>query len=70
MSDADERQQVMLTHRVHRDGAGDDQLVICCVVAEHGQVERAWSEQLSVSAGHPSRRSAQTFGVEVDTERP
>ena len=69
MSHADERQQVMLTHRLHRDGAGDDQLVISCVVAEGGQVERAWSEHLGVSAGHPSWGSGQTFGVEVDTER-
>jgi hypothetical protein len=69
MGDSDERQQVMLTHRVHRDGAGDDQLVICGVVAERGQVERAWGEHLGVGAGHPGRGSGQAFGVEVDPER-
>ena len=69
MGDTDERQQVMLTHRLHRDGACDYQLVICCVVAERCQVERAWGEHLGVGAGHPSRRCGQAVGVEVDTER-
>src|SRR5919107_2973096 len=69
MGYSEEWQQVMLTHRLHRDGACDDQLVICCVVAERGQVERAWSEHLGVGAGHSSRGSGQAFGVEVDTER-
>jgi hypothetical protein len=69
MGDSDEQQQVMLTHRLHRDGAGDDQLVIRCVVAERGQVERAWGEHLGVGAGHLSWASGQAFGVEVDQER-
>ena len=40
MGDADERQQVVLAHRLHRDRAGDDQLVVSGVVGEGGQVER------------------------------
>ena len=41
MSHPDEWQQVMLTHRVQGDRAGDDQLVISGVVGECGQVEGA-----------------------------
>ena len=69
MSHPDERQQVMLTHRLHRDRASDDQLVISGVVGECGQVEGAWAEHLGVRARHPSRGSGQALGVEVYSER-
>src|SRR5215211_1724048 len=54
VSDPDKRQQMMLTHRLHRDRAGNDQLVISGVVGECGQVEGAWAERLGVSPCHPS----------------
>ena len=47
MGDSDERQQVMLTHRLHRDGAGDDQLVISGVVAK---VVRSNERGVNISA--------------------
>ena len=39
--DADERQQVVLAHRLHRDGAGEHQLVVALVVGERGELEGA-----------------------------
>jgi hypothetical protein len=69
VSHADERQQVMFTHRLHRDRASDDQLVISGVVGECGQVEGAWAEHLGVRSRHPSRGSGQALGVEVYSER-
>ena len=38
--DADERQQVVLADRLHRDVAGEHQLVVPLVVGERGEVER------------------------------
>src|SRR5687767_9491660 len=57
VSHPDERQQVMLTYRLHRNGASNDQLVISGVVGECGQIERAWTEHLGVRPRHPSRGS-------------
>src|SRR5829696_6751618 len=68
VSHPDERQQVMLTYRLHRNGARNDQLVISGVVGECGQVERAWTEHLGVRPRHPSRGRRQTLGVEVHSE--
>src|SRR5215217_5935762 len=65
VSYADEREQVMLTYRLHRDRTGDDQLVVSGVVGEGRQVEGARAEHLGVRAGHPSRGGGQALGVKV-----
>ena len=69
MSYTDEREQVMLTYRLHRDRTGDDQLVISAVVGEGSQVEGARAEHLGVRARHPSRGGGQALGVKVHPER-
>ncbi|GAA2794453.1 hypothetical protein GCM10010441_19650 [Kitasatospora paracochleata] len=67
---ADERQQVVLAHRAHRDGPGEHQFVVSLLVGEGGQVERPGAEEFGVRPRHPGRRAAQPFRVGPHPQRP
>jgi hypothetical protein len=70
VGDADERQQVVLADRVHREGAGQDELVVVALlVGEGGQLERAGGEQLGVGARHPSGRAPGALRIQRHPER-
>jgi hypothetical protein len=59
-------QQVVLADGTERDSTRQHKLVVAVVVGERGQPERPGVEQLCVGAGHPVRRLAQPFTVELD----
>jgi hypothetical protein len=69
MGCADERQHVVLAHRVHRNAARQDQLVVVLIVGEGGEVERAWAEHLGVGLRHAPRRVGQRLVLGADAQR-
>ena len=67
--DADEREQVVLTQRVERDVARDDELVVAAVVGEARRREGARGQQFGVHARDARGRVREALVGEVGAER-
>jgi hypothetical protein len=67
--DADERQQVVLAHRVERDARRDNELVVAAIVREGRRRERRRRQHLRIHARHSARCVAQALVGQVDAER-